>query len=354
VTANFDCALYWHGRGFNCVPQARGFEKHPGVKWKHLQTRRVTEAELCRWRFMFERGVGFVTGAISNTIVIETDGAEGEALLDGFERLNGPLPPTLTIRSGSGRGLHRHFQHPGHYVVTRANPAIKVDIKGDAGFCVLPPSLHKSGGRYEIIRNAPPAKLPKDLLDFIETRAAMANGLERGPLASPRNRVGANTPILDCLERGFHPIAPAPPVCPLEKVIEVVAKYWPRNGGRHAGALVFGGVLFRAGYDVDAIGEIVKSAAGLAGDEEVADRVLAACSAAANYEAGGEISGIPMLRQTFGDGCANGLIGLLDLDGGDGEWRPRQRAGPNEKARRRLLGVSPQSIRAVRRALGHL
>jgi hypothetical protein len=100
----------------------------------------------------FSNGVGFITDEISGVIVIETDGPEGEALLDEFARLHGPLPETLVIRSGSGRGLHRHFKHPGYKVKTKANPAIKIDVKGDAGFCVLPPSPHKSGGRYEIGR----------------------------------------------------------------------------------------------------------------------------------------------------------------------------------------------------------
>jgi Bifunctional DNA primase/polymerase, N-terminal len=113
--------------------------------------------------------------------VIETDGAEGEAELAEFEKRNGPLPATLVIRSGSGRGLHRHFKHPGYKVKTKANPAIKIDVKGDAGFCVLPPSLHKSGGRYKIEHDEEPAELPRGLLKFIDAAAKAANGAQGNP-----------------------------------------------------------------------------------------------------------------------------------------------------------------------------
>ena len=152
---------------------------------------------------MFANGVGFITGEISNDIVVESDGPEGEALLAEFEKVHGPFPPTFVIRSGSGRGLHRHFKHPGYKVKTVANPQIKLDIKGDGGFCVLPPSLHKSGGRYTIVHNAKPAELPPGLLEFIEARAREANGSasretnENGPFGNApeydEDAFGSNT-----------------------------------------------------------------------------------------------------------------------------------------------------------------
>ena len=95
----------------------------------------------------------------------------GETILKEFEAEYGALPKTLTIRSGSGRGFHRHFKHPGYRVTTVANISIKTDIKGDGGFCVLPPSLHKSGGRYEVVRDAPIADLPAGLIEYIGQRA---------------------------------------------------------------------------------------------------------------------------------------------------------------------------------------
>ena len=186
VTTNYEAALAWADRGYNVVPR-HPTEKRPGVRWKDLQTRHVMESELAKWRPMFANGVGFVTGEISGVIVIETDGLAGETVLDQFECEHGPLPETLVIRSGSRRGFHRHFRHPGHKVKTTANENIKVDIRGDGGFCVLPPSLHQSGGPYEIVRNAKPAELPRGLLGFIETKAREveeAQGKPKGTVAA--------------------------------------------------------------------------------------------------------------------------------------------------------------------------
>lgn len=210
----YTAALWWFARGYNVVPQKRGGVKYPAVEWKDLQDRRVTEVELCRWRPMFANGVGFVTGAVSDAVVIETDGQEGEALLAEFEELHGPLPETLTIRSGSGRGLHRHFKHPGYRVKTKANPSIKIDVKADGGFAVLPPSLHKSGGRYAIVRSARElAELPEGLLGFIEKKAAQTRcggGEESasGRATAMRAMNGEPSPLMLRMVGG---IAPEPP-----------------------------------------------------------------------------------------------------------------------------------------------
>jgi hypothetical protein len=69
-------------------------------------------------------------------------------------------------------------------VKTTANDNIKLDVRGDGGFCVLPPSLHKSGGLYEIVHDAEPADLPQNLLEFIATKAGQAGG---APPMSPAN-----------------------------------------------------------------------------------------------------------------------------------------------------------------------
>ena len=165
---------------------------------------------------------------MSGVVCIDTDSSGEAGLGEELLREFGPLPETLTIRSGSGRGLHRYYRHPGGYVASRSHANIKIDVKADKGFTVLPPTVHASGGRYTIEKLSPIAPLPHGLLDFIETKAAMASECRRRPGAFLANHGGAATPILDRLEQSFHPIAPAPPAVPREKVAEVVAKH-----GRH-------------------------------------------------------------------------------------------------------------------------
>lgn len=173
-------AREFHRRGFNVVPR-NPVKKYPAVKWAEYQRRRITDDEILRHYHLYAGGVGFITGRISGVIVIETDGPNGEAVLADFARAHGALPDTFTVRSGSGRGLHRYYRHPGHHVATRANTEIKLDVKGDGGFCVLPPTLHGSGGRYEVEGGAKPAPLPEGLLEFIEMEAVKAKGEKAKP-----------------------------------------------------------------------------------------------------------------------------------------------------------------------------
>ena len=50
-----------------------------------MQDKLAEPDELAGWKHLFENGVGFITGAVSGVIVIESDGPEGEAVLAEFE-----------------------------------------------------------------------------------------------------------------------------------------------------------------------------------------------------------------------------------------------------------------------------
>ena len=90
---------------------------------------------------------------------------------------------------------------------TVANTSIKVDIRGDGGFCVLPPSLHKSGGRYEKVHDAELADLPAGLLAFIDMKAAEASGASIKP-----DHVTSRDPLpSDGASGNIAPLTLAPP-----------------------------------------------------------------------------------------------------------------------------------------------
>jgi Bifunctional DNA primase/polymerase, N-terminal/Primase C terminal 2 (PriCT-2) len=179
---NYRAALEWLAKGNFIVPK-HPEEKRPLHKWKHRQDKFPNETELADYQRqgLFAHGVGCLTGALSNIVIIDTDSAEAEELLRQFS----PLPPTRCVRSGSGRGYHYHFRHPGGYVKTAANPSIKVDIKGDGGFCVLPPTLHKSGGRYELVDDVEPAPLPPGLIEFLMKKEAEAKAAAKKAEGNP-------------------------------------------------------------------------------------------------------------------------------------------------------------------------
>ncbi len=72
---------------------------------------------------------------------------DGHDTLAELERQHGALVETVTSHTGGG-GRHLLFAHPERYVPTRAGIAPGIDVRGDGGYIVAPPSLHVSGKRY--------------------------------------------------------------------------------------------------------------------------------------------------------------------------------------------------------------
>ncbi len=86
--------------------------------------------------------IGIATGAASNIFVVDIDGMEGETATTALN-----LPKTLT--SLTSRGRHLIFRHPGPKIKNRTHILPSVDIRGDGGYIVAPPSLHKTGVYYQ-------------------------------------------------------------------------------------------------------------------------------------------------------------------------------------------------------------
>ena len=146
---SLDCALLYLSHGLPAFPVGwdklkKGWKK-PLVGWKRYQTELPTEANLCSWwkQWPFAR-VGIVTGNFSGLVVVDIDPYKGGSI----EGLN--LPATLISKTGGG-GWHYLYRHHGKCPIPNATnwPRAGVDIRGDGGFIVAPPSLHVSGERYE-------------------------------------------------------------------------------------------------------------------------------------------------------------------------------------------------------------
>ncbi|MGQ4618445.1 bifunctional DNA primase/polymerase [Nocardia sp. R7R-8] len=89
-------------------------------------------------------------------VVLDVDVQNGGAKED-----LGALPPTRVARTGSG-GYHLWFRYRGPVRGALAD-AVGIDIKSNNGYVIVPPSVHKSGRRYEWISRAPIAMLPTHL-----------------------------------------------------------------------------------------------------------------------------------------------------------------------------------------------
>jgi hypothetical protein len=107
--------------------------------------------------------IGIATGAQSGLIALDEDPRHGsEESLQALTAKYGKLPDTVESLTGGG-GRHRLFKHPGVPIKNdgagaRLGPGL--DIRGDAGIIVLPPSLHRSGNRYEWEFSSHPDEVP--------------------------------------------------------------------------------------------------------------------------------------------------------------------------------------------------
>jgi len=121
--------------------------------------RPATESEIVSWwRRWPDANLGIVTGSVSRLGVLDIDPRNGgDRSLDGLEARWGPLPATLEDRTGGG-GRHLWFAIADRLPMAILAPG--VELKGEGGLVVAPPSLHASGARYEWVPGCSPADRP--------------------------------------------------------------------------------------------------------------------------------------------------------------------------------------------------
>jgi hypothetical protein len=102
------------------------------------------------WRRWPSANLAIRTGAVSGLVVLDVDPAHGgDESLEALVSDHGPLPPGRIVRTGSG-GRHFYFAHPGGVIRNDAGRRLGrgLDIRGDGGYVIAPPSSHTSGSTY--------------------------------------------------------------------------------------------------------------------------------------------------------------------------------------------------------------
>lgn len=153
-------------------------------KGKHPATRRgvkdATTDENIITKWWTERpylNIGVATGEVSGFFVLDIDtdlhqgtGLTGFEALEELEKEHGQLPSTPYQITGSG-GNHYLFNHV-EGIGNKTNLFPSIDIRGDGGYIVVSPSIHKSGRKYAWELDHYPstmdiAESPKWLVDAI-------------------------------------------------------------------------------------------------------------------------------------------------------------------------------------------
>jgi putative DNA primase/helicase len=130
--------------------------------------------------------VGIRTGQEPGLVVLDVDPHHGgDESIRQLEAQYGPLPETPTVSTGGG-GQHFYFQHPGFRVPNRSSAlGAGLDIRGDGGSVVAPPSLHVSGKPYQWESERTPcavsvAPLPVWVLALLREPSRLSSGGSAG------------------------------------------------------------------------------------------------------------------------------------------------------------------------------
>ncbi|MDO8490364.1 MAG: bifunctional DNA primase/polymerase [bacterium] len=190
-------------RGWSVIPV--GTNKIPIINWKEFQERIATIEELEDW-FSNESmaGIGIVTGSISGIVVIDVDKKSGG--LESIKNFSTPLTPI--VQTGGG-GFHYYYACPKNARIKTCAGDIApgIDIRGEGGYVVAPPSLHLSGNRYEwatSFDDAELAELPSWVIeaqekigkrDFIEIAKGVPEGRRHDSATSLIGKLLHNRPV---------------------------------------------------------------------------------------------------------------------------------------------------------------
>jgi hypothetical protein len=153
--------------------------------------------------------IGVPTGADNGFWVLEFDtpeghGVDGAASLAALEEKHGPLPATRQVQSPSD-SIHFWFKHPGFYVKSSSGEiADGIDVKGDGGMVLAPPSVKPGKGCYKWLNDLPIAEAPPWLLDLVKattTKSASTAKLPAVPIPPPPP--GA-TPVEKAMHEAYY------------------------------------------------------------------------------------------------------------------------------------------------------
>jgi hypothetical protein len=145
MTANsilLNAAREYLARGLSIIPV---IDKKAAIKWEQFQTQRPSPDVLPKW-FSIPNvtGLAFVLGEVSGWLYCRDFDAAGAytAWAAKYPIEARSLP---TVQTGRTEGRHVYFKHTG---VLRTAKLDDGEMRGQAGYCVAPPSIHPEGIVY--------------------------------------------------------------------------------------------------------------------------------------------------------------------------------------------------------------
>ncbi|OHB54868.1 MAG: hypothetical protein A2Y12_05505 [Planctomycetes bacterium GWF2_42_9] len=139
-------ALEYHKLGWSLMPLLPGSKKQRNA-WKKYQTQRADQEQIRAW---FGNGqslnIAVIVGEVSGGLAIRDfdNMTSYEKWAKAYSYLAKTLPSVRTAK-----GVHVYFE--GHVEGIKYLKDGSGELRGDGGYCLLPPSVHPNGTRYEWI-----------------------------------------------------------------------------------------------------------------------------------------------------------------------------------------------------------
>jgi Bifunctional DNA primase/polymerase, N-terminal/Primase C terminal 1 (PriCT-1) len=129
------------------VPIPVGNDKRPGVRhWQKFGQRAALDIA-AKPKFA-DANLGFLCGARSGTTVIDIDSSSDRELRYAIDTY-GESP--VMVETASGKH-HLWFRHNGERRRIRPDKSHPIDVLGEGGYAIAPPSRLANGGRYRFIQ----------------------------------------------------------------------------------------------------------------------------------------------------------------------------------------------------------
>lgn len=149
-----ECAAEYIERGWSLIPIEPGGKRPPVLErvhdrerrygWERHQTERATLRDVDGWlRRWPQMNLGIVTGVISGLAVLDLDGPEGRAAL----KATGVQPP-VTLTAATPKGWHAYYAVREPCIRNAVGLVSRVDVRGEGGYVVAPPSLRPEGAYH--------------------------------------------------------------------------------------------------------------------------------------------------------------------------------------------------------------
>jgi hypothetical protein len=120
------------------------------------------------WARYADANIGVATGAASGIVVLDIDAKNGKSGHQSFGHTQQFGPFRTLVHTTPNGGLHVFFKHPAIAIRNRVDLLPGIDVRGDGGYVLLPPSVVE-GRRYAALSypDGELAVLPEPLLALL-------------------------------------------------------------------------------------------------------------------------------------------------------------------------------------------